>query len=155
MNKRETETRGGKENRKIEREGGERDCSLCLVVTARPYIQPPLCLIGLRRVRWVEGEGGAWRRIEKKEGESRRRRGTCVEGVDGVQRMQRQTWKIGRLLTSHSDTDNVKREERRLTLTAHPGLYSASAKWLLFTEIYQLFSPESFYCHLAEEEECA
>lgn len=28
------------------------------------------------------------------------------------------------------------REEQRLTLTAHPGLCSASAKWLLNTEIY-------------------
>lgn len=60
----------------------------------------------------------------------------------------------GRLLTSHSDTDKVKREDRRLTLTAHPGLYSASAKWLLFTEIYQILSPDSLQHHLAEGEEC-
>lgn len=112
-------------------------------------------LIGLRRVRWVEGEGGACRRIEKKEGDSGRTRGMSAwKRVYGVQRMQRQTWKTGRLLTSHSDTDKVKREERRLTLTAHPGLYSASAKWLLFTEIYQQLSPDSLQHHLAEGEEC-
>lgn len=62
---------------------------------------------------------------EKRKGGSGRMRG------DGVQRMQRQSWKMGRLLTSHSKTDKVKRVERRLTLTARPGLCSASAKWLL------------------------
>lgn len=35
------------------------------------------------------------------------------ERGDGVQRMQRQSRKMGRLLTSHSDTDKVKQEERR------------------------------------------
>lgn len=57
--------------------------------------------------------------MEKEEGASGRKRGTCAwRRVDGVQRMQRQTWKTGRLLTSHSDTDNVERERRegRLTL---------------------------------------
>lgn len=60
---RETETRGGKEHDRA-RGGGVRDCRLCLVVTVRPCIQPTVRLIGLQRVRWVEGEGGArgeWR----------------------------------------------------------------------------------------------
>lgn len=79
---RETETRGGKESRKRDRGGGDWDCSLCLVVTARPYIQPPVRLIGLRRVRWVEGEGGVWRRKEKRRGGGREweeERDGCVE----------------------------------------------------------------------------
>lgn len=84
---------------------------MCLIVTVRPYIQPPVRLIGLRRVRWVEGEGGAWRRIEKRRGGGKRGMGAWKRG-DGVQRMQRQSWKTGRLLTSRRDTDKVTREER-------------------------------------------
>lgn len=52
---------------------------MCLVVTARPCIRPRTHLIGLPRVRWVEGEGGAWRRREKEEGEGRRKGGVRVE----------------------------------------------------------------------------
>lgn len=51
-----------------------------MVVTARPYIQPPTCLIGPPRVRWAEGEGGAYRRMEKEEGgEREEERDVCVE----------------------------------------------------------------------------
>lgn len=59
---------------------------MCLVVTARPYIQPPMRLIGLWRVRWAEGEGGAWREIaekKKKEGESKRKRSVHGRGLMG------------------------------------------------------------------------
>lgn len=80
-------------------------------------------LIGLPRVMWAEGEGGAWRRTGGW-GVEVRRRGMCAGmRVYGVQRMQRQSWgekkkSAGRLLTSRSETDKVRREERRLTLTA-------------------------------------
>lgn len=91
----------------------------------------------------------------EKERESGRKRGMGAwKRGDGVQRMQRQSYKMGRLLTSHCDTDKVKREERRLTLTAHPGLCSASAKWLLLTEFNQQLSPDSLWLHLAEGDKC-
>lgn len=67
--------------------------------------------VGRGRGRGLEekrkGGGGEWKR------------------GDGVQRMQSR--KMCRLLTSRCLID----EERRLTLTARPGLFSASAKWLL------------------------
>lgn len=127
---RETETRGGKDSRNIDRGGGEWDCSLCLVVTVRPYIHSSMRLIGQRKVMWVEGEGGAWRLTENnRRGSKKKKKGMCVRKTgDGLQ--QRQTRKTGRLLTSHCDTDR----KRRVTLTAHPLQDSASAKWLLFNE---------------------
>lgn len=37
----------------------ESETAVCaLVVSTRPYIQPPLRLIGLQRVRWVVAGGG-------------------------------------------------------------------------------------------------
>lgn len=47
-------------------------------------------------------------------GESGRQRG------DGVQRMQRQSWKMGRLLTSHRKTDKVKRAEEEVDFDSSP-----------------------------------
>lgn len=49
--------------------------------------------------------------------------------------MQRQSRKMGRLMTLHSDTVKAEGEERRQTLMAHSGLCTASAKWLPITEI--------------------
>ena len=51
-------------------------------------------------------------------GEKRRGR-VDGRGGDGVQRMQRQTWKMGRLLTSQRD--KVKREEA--DFDSFPGLH--------------------------------
>ena len=106
-NKRETETRGGNESRKRDRSGRrEWECSLCLVVTTRLYIQPSGRLIGLRRVRWVEGEGGASTRTE------RRGRGRVggKRGVMGCKGCRGSPGKMGRLLTSHSDTGEMRGE---------------------------------------------
>lgn len=95
------------------------------------------------------GRGRGWGLEENRErggGEQEEGKGVCVcvwKRVYGVQRMQRQTWKVGRLLTSHSDTDKMSKEQRRLTLTAHTGLYSASAKWLLLSEMYQQLALQS------------
>lgn len=79
----DTETRGGKDSRKIDSGGGEWDCSLCLVVTVRPYIHPPMLLIGQWKVMWVEGEGGAWRLTgnNRRGGSEKKQKpgGACVE----------------------------------------------------------------------------
>lgn len=77
---RETETRGGKDSRNIDRGGGEWDCSLCLVVTVRPYIHSSMRLIGQRKVMWVEGEGGAWRLTENNRRGSKKKKKACVWG---------------------------------------------------------------------------
>lgn len=61
----------------------------------------------------------------KKEGGTRAWK-TC----DGIQLMQSQARKTGRMLTSRRGTD----KKRRMTLTAHPLQGSASAKWLLLNE---------------------
>lgn len=92
------------------------------------------------------GRGRGWGLEENRERGGGREGSVCVcvwKRVYGVQRMQRQTWKRGRLLTSHGETDNMSKEQRRLTLTARPGLHSASAKWLILSQMYRLLALES------------
>lgn len=92
-----------------------------------------MLLIGQQKVMWVEGEGGAWRlaRNNRREGgEKRRGGGRAWKTGDGIQLMQSQARKTGRMVTSRRGTD----QKRRMTLTAHPLQGSASAKWLLLNE---------------------
>lgn len=90
--------------------GGEWDCSLCLVVTARSCIQPLVHLIGLQRVRWVVGEGGASRR-----GGGKWLSGRGVSRCRGCKTVQENG--------QSADVTLLLMMKRRLTLTAYPGLF--------------------------------
>lgn len=62
---------------------------------------------------------------------------------DGGQRMQKQSWKMGRLQTSLCDTDKVERGAGA-DFDNLPWTELASAKWLLNTKIYSQLSQDSF-----------
>lgn len=101
-NERETETRGRKESRKRDRGRrvrlqfvlGSHSASVHSATGASNWI-----------AEGQVGRGRGWGLKERREkgGEE------WEEEGDGVQRMQRQSWKMGRLLTSHRKTDKVKR----------------------------------------------